>query len=83
MADSWSSLNLTSYLAVTVHWISQGLSNQHLTLKSALIGFQRVDGKHSGANLATHILSSLDRADITLKVHIYNCSRLACLEYYF
>ena len=41
-----------------------------------------MDGKHSGANLAMHILSSLDWANITLKVHNHICLQLACLEDY-
>jgi hypothetical protein len=66
-ADAWSSANLSSFLAVTAHWISQDQSGR-LALESALIGFQRVHGSHTGKNVAQYLLEILDRADISLKV---------------
>ncbi|KAF8502341.1 hypothetical protein F5888DRAFT_1583529, partial [Russula emetica] len=41
-ADAWSSGTLSSYLAVTAHWISEGGGSDSLSLKTALIGFHQL-----------------------------------------
>jgi hypothetical protein len=64
--DIWSSENRTPYMAVTGHWMAE--KNGHLELKSALIAFQRVWGKHTAANLARIMLGVLDRAGTTTNV---------------
>ena len=55
-------------MAVTAHWMAE--NDGHLELKSALIAFQRVWGKHSAKNLANIMLRVLDRAGTTNKVSI-------------
>ena len=67
-ADAWSSLNISSYLALTAHWISLDQSTKRLRLRAALIGFHRLKTKHTGINVAKTILYLLDRANITHKV---------------
>ena len=57
--DIWSSGNRTPYMAVTAHWMAE--NDGHLELKSALINFQRVWGKHSAKKLANIMLRVLDR----------------------
>ena len=59
---------LSSYLAVTAHWISEGGGGESLSLKTALIGFHRLIKRHTGKNIARTILHILDRAGITAKV---------------
>jgi hypothetical protein len=65
--DLWSDSKLQSFLAITAHWIAR--NNNSLELKSSLIAFHRVWGRHTGENLATIILSLLDRAGATSKVN--------------
>ena len=55
-------------MAVTAHWMAK--KNSHLELKSALIAFQRVWGKHSAKNLASIMLRVLDRAGTTNNVSL-------------
>jgi hypothetical protein len=61
-ADIWSSANLTSYLAVTSHWLARDGST--LVLKAALIGFHCLTESHTGKNIASAIMSLIDRAGI-------------------
>jgi hypothetical protein len=68
MADTWSSATLSSYLAVTAHWISEGEGGNSLSLKTALIGFHWLKKSHTGKNFARNILHLLDRVGITAKV---------------
>jgi hypothetical protein len=53
---------------MTGHWISFDESSGRLELKAALIGFHRLEKRHTGRNLAEAILDILDRAGVTLKV---------------
>lgn len=66
-SDIWSSDNRTPYIAITAHWMGNDESG-HLTLKNALIAFQRVWGKHTASNLARIVLQLLDRAGTTTNV---------------
>jgi hypothetical protein len=68
--DIWSSDNRTPYIAITAHWMRKD-EHGHLQLKSALIAFQRVWGKHSASNLARIVLQLLDRAGTTTNVCSY------------
>ncbi|KIL54972.1 hypothetical protein M378DRAFT_18367 [Amanita muscaria Koide BX008] len=63
-ADIWSSTNLSSYLALTVHWISQSAGSK-LILRMALIGFHLLKQRHTGKNIAKAILYLVDRAGLT------------------
>lgn len=66
--DAWSDQNRQSYLAITAHWIAQHTGSGALKLKTALIAFHRVRGRHDGLSLAEVVLKLLDRADVTNKV---------------
>ena len=55
-------------LALTAHWISLDKSTGRYSLKSALIGFNRLKKQHTGVNIAKTILHLLDRTGVTLKV---------------
>ena len=72
--DLWSDPNCTLYMAVTSHWI-QGINIETiegtkliLKLRSDLIGFQRVPGRHDGRHLATASIYITDRIGITDRV---------------
>jgi hypothetical protein len=61
-------------MAVTAHWmevttVQTGDGPQHLiNLRSDLIGFYHVIGRHDGERLATIFMEILDRIEITAKV---------------
>ena len=59
---------MTSYLALTTHWIALDAPSGHLVLRAVLIGFHHLQKKHTGVNIATAIIELLDCADVTLKV---------------
>lgn len=72
--DMWSDPNLTPFMAVTAHWIHatvistpQG-KEYKLKLRSDLIGFHHVPGRHTGEHLAQAFLYITDRLNITKKV---------------
>ena len=67
-ADIWSDQTRQPYLAITAHWISECEGTGALELKTALIAFHRLLGRHDGRSLASIILELLDRAGVTGKV---------------
>ena len=84
--DMWSDPNLSPFMAVTAHWI-EGVEEEtasgmklNLRLRSDLIGFQNVPGRHTGEHMAHAFLHITDRLKITNKVSfiiiIYNFSKL-------
>ena len=72
--DLWTTLNLTPFMVVTTHWIQgiykETIDSTRLTLKlrSDLIGFQCVPGRHDGKHLATAFIYITDHVGITHKV---------------
>jgi hypothetical protein len=65
-ADIWSDQNRNSYLCITGHWIER--ISGSLSLKSAMLAFQRLTVSHSGDELAKVVIRLLVRAGITYKV---------------
>jgi hypothetical protein len=65
-ADLWSDSNLRSYLAMTAHWVAR--HENALQMKSSLIAFQRVWGKHTGKNLSKVVFDMMERVGVTSKV---------------
>jgi len=63
-SDLWSNQGLSSFMAVTLHWIAQ-ITTGELELKTALGGFRFIKDKHSGENIAKQMLEILD----DLKIH--------------
>ena len=53
-------------MAVTAHWMAE--ENGHLELRSALVAFHRVWGKHTAKKLASIMLAVVDRAGVTTNV---------------
>ncbi|KAG8712503.1 hypothetical protein FRC09_019804 [Ceratobasidium sp. 395] len=62
-SDRWSDTNQCSFLAVTAHFI-----NEQGNLQDSLILFQKIDGEHTGANIACALFQVLQVADIVGKV---------------
>ena len=74
--DMWSDPNRSPYMAITAHWI-EGITENTvngpklmLKLRSDLIGFERVPGRHDGEHLAYAFLYVTDNLEITKKVCI-------------
>jgi hypothetical protein len=67
-SDLWSDKNLRSYLCLTAHWIARNKRTGKLELKSALIAFHNVTGRHDGVNLANIVIALLDRIGVTANV---------------
>jgi hypothetical protein len=72
--DMWSDPNLTPYMAVTAHWIEPTTENTpsgpqtKLNMRTDLVGFHRVPGRHTGHHLAHAFIKVLDRLNVTHKV---------------
>jgi hypothetical protein len=66
--DIWSDQNRQAFLALTAHWIAKRGDTDALVLRTALIAFHCLSGRHDGASLADTVLHLLDRAGVTLKV---------------
>lgn len=58
---------MAPYIAITAHWMNKNDAS-HLELKSALIAFTQVSGKHTASNLANVVIQLLDRAGTTTNV---------------
>lgn len=75
--DMWSDPNLVPYMAVTAHWIhamevlTPAGKRYKLQLRTNLIGFHQVPGKHTGEHLAHTFIYITERLNITKKVSIY------------
>jgi hypothetical protein len=57
---------MISFLGITIHWISN-----EWELKNLLLDFIQLEGTHSGENLATVFLQSLEDFGISTKVSKY------------
>jgi hypothetical protein len=76
--DAWTSKAYDPYLAITAHYVD-ALSDQPLEweLKSKLLGFEELQGSHTGANVAVKIIEVLDQYDIRNKVSfMFSCIRM-------
>jgi hypothetical protein len=64
--DVWSDRRRQSYICVTVHWISyERPKEQHnLVMKSSLLAFHPITGKHSGQRIAEVVFKLLQHAGI-------------------
>lgn len=67
-ADLWSNKNLCSYLCITAHWLANNPQTGKTELRTTLIAFHNISGKHNGVNLVKITLQLLDRASITTNV---------------
>ncbi|KAF5387624.1 hypothetical protein D9615_000715 [Tricholomella constricta] len=50
-SDGWSRTSLSSHLAITAHYMVMS-SDGHLILRSRLIAFRKLEGSHTGENMA-------------------------------
>lgn len=72
--DIWSDENLSPFMGVTAHRIDMVEVNSPigsrtvLRLRSYLIGFHRIPGRHTGQHLAQLLMYLLDRLGVLPKV---------------
>jgi len=72
MFDAWTSKSYDLYLTITAHYIDSPPDQPYeWQLKSKVLGFEELRGRHSGENMATMISEVLDGYDIKDKVR--NC----------
>ena len=69
IADMWSNPNLIGYLAITAHYYIQDEIGRWKKC-SHLVAFQHVQGKHSGANMASYFIRVLGELGIMHKVNL-------------
>jgi hypothetical protein len=60
--DTWTNKNGDNFLSVTGHWISDS------RLRSAQLALTRVDGRHTGKNLARLLVQVIDCYGLQKKV---------------
>lgn len=67
--DLWSSKNRTSYLCITVHYLAyeDPIKKENLSLRSSILAFHPMYGKHTGQNIAETVTRLLVRAGIDPK----------------
>ncbi len=71
--DLWTDENLSPFMAVTAHYIEVKNvvdSRAVIQLRSRLVGFHRVPGRHTGEHLAQGFIYILDRLGMSRKVSI-------------
>ena len=77
---------MTSFMAVTAHWLevieeqSGSGSHKKLKLRADLIGFHKIPGRHTGKHLAYCFLFITDRLNITNKVSITISSKYSIVH---
>jgi hypothetical protein len=81
--DVWSDQNRQAYLAMTAHWIASVEQTYGLKLKTALIAFHHLTGRHDGKSLAKVVLHLLDRAGITSKVRSVTALSFTIISNFF
>ena len=57
-------------MGVTGHWISK--RGEDLELRSELLAFRNVTGKHDGKKIAQELLSVFERAGVVHKVLLFS-----------
>ena len=72
MCDVWQASNTDSYFAVTAHWIGEA-TPATWALKSALIGFMRLNNAHIGQRLGQALFKVIKRMGIEGKVSKSRC----------
>jgi hypothetical protein len=68
--DAWQASNTDGYFAVTGHWIEESTPSQW-ELKSALLGFTRLNNAHNGKRLGQALYKIVRRVGIGHKVSVY------------
>jgi hypothetical protein len=85
--DLWTDPALTPYMAVTGHWIEAvklvGSDMFKINLRTELLGFHRVPGRHDGDHLGRAFLFILDRVGAAEKVINFSICSTKINQYSF
>jgi hypothetical protein len=65
--DAWQASNTDAYFAVTGHWIEEPTAGTW-ELRSALLGFTRLNNAHNGKHLGQALFKILERVGVAHKV---------------
>lgn len=65
--DAWQASNVDGYFATTAHWI-ETVEGGQWELRSALIGFVRLNNAHNGKRLGQALFKIVDRLGIAGRV---------------
>ena len=69
--DTWTSDAQDAYLSVTGHYITAPEGRpQEWELRSEQLAFTHFEGNHSGANMASVLIHTVDRYDLRKKVYL-------------
>jgi len=71
--DAWQASNTDGYFAVTAHWVQEPMLGKW-ELKSALIGFTRLNNAHNGERLGQALFKIVKRLGIEHKVSALSLS---------
>jgi hypothetical protein len=66
--DSWTSASLEPFLSVTCHYIASTGKPGDWQLKTNQLAFTRIQGNHSGANICSMLVHTVDRYNLHNKV---------------
>lgn len=67
--DSWTSPTGDPFMSVTGHYIDAAPHNPQLwDLKTEQLAVMPIEGNHSGANIANHLIEVIDKYDLRTKV---------------
>jgi hypothetical protein len=80
-SDCWSDPNLTTFLALTAHFMARDMNDQ-LVLRSHLLAFRVVEDKHDGKNLGRIIFEILKEAVPLGKVSACRCMNIIIPDSY-
>lgn len=61
--DHFSPSPLLTYAGITAHWVDSSFR-----LHDCLLGFEPLEGSHTGENLAQYVIETLNRFDLTKKL---------------
>jgi hypothetical protein len=64
--DGWTSKNQISFLGISAHWISKDWE-----LKNVILDFKKLDGPHSGENIANVFFNTIKEYNIAIKVNLF------------
>jgi len=73
--DIWTSPNVISFLGITGHWIDSNWQLQTLTLD-----FVKLEGPHSGENIAEVFINCIQELGVTTKVREFLFFKLMLKE---
>ena len=78
--DAWQASNADGYFAVTGHWIEEE-SPSEWELKTALLGFTRINNAHNGVRLGQALFQIVKRVGIEHKVSCLILNRRRLPDY--